>query len=210
MARESDAAPGRVRVMLVDDHALVAEGFRALLEPEFDIITIVGDPADAPGVYRTLRPDIAVLDIGLPGKPGLQLAAELLEEWPQARIVMLTMHGQQDYVDRAIEIGARGFVLKLADVEELRSALRTVFAGGQHFPAAMPDSMRRRRSPLTARQNEVLKLIAQGLTSLEIADALGIELRTAEFHRAAIKRALGLTSNAALVRYAFAEGLAGG
>jgi two-component system, NarL family, nitrate/nitrite response regulator NarL len=199
----------RVTLMLVDDHPLVAEGFKALLEPEFRVVAVVHEPDDVPEAYRRLRPDIVALDIALPGKSGLQLATELLQEWPDARIVMLTMHGQQDYVDRARELGARGFVLKLADVEELRSALRTVFAGGEYFANPTPVAGRRqRRLQLTGQQTNVLRLVGQGCTSAEIGQQLEIDIRTVEYHRAAIKKALGLTSNAALVRYALTDGLA--
>jgi two-component system, NarL family, nitrate/nitrite response regulator NarL len=199
----------RVTLMLVDDHPLVAEGFKALLEPEFRVAAVVHEPDDVPEAYRRLRPDIVALDIALPGKSGLQLATELLQEWPDARIVMLTMHGQQDYVDRARELGARGFVLKLADVEELRSALRTVFAGGEYFANPTPVAGRRqRRLQLTGQQTNVLRLVGQGCTSAEIGQQLEIDIRTVEYHRAAIKKALGLTSNAALVRYALTDGLA--
>jgi two-component system, NarL family, nitrate/nitrite response regulator NarL len=199
----------RVTLMLVDDHPLVAEGFKALLEPEFRVVAVVHEPDDVPEAYRRLRPDIVALDIALPGKSGLQLATELLQEWPDARIVMLTMHGQQDYVDRARELGARGFVLKLADVEELRSALRTIFAGGEYFANPTPVAGRRqRRLQLTGQQTNVLRLVGQGCTSAEIGQQLEIDIRTVEYHRAAIKKALGLTSNAALVRYALTDGLA--
>lgn len=198
----------RVRVMLVDDHALVAEGFKALLEPEFSIVAIEGDPDAVAARYADLKPDVVALDIALPGRSGLEVARELLARWPAARIVMLTMHGQQDYVDRALELGARGFVLKLADLEELRLAIRTVAEGGHYVAKGRPGARGGRRSLLTTRQLQVLKLIAEGRTSAEIADVLQIDLRTAEYHRAAIKRTLDLKSNAALVRYALAEGIA--
>lgn len=200
------ASPAPVRVMLVDDHPLVAEGFKALLEPEFDVVAIVHDPADVFDTYLKLEPDIVALDIALPGKSGLQVASELLEDWPAARIVMLTMHGQQDYVDRALELGARGFVLKLADVEELRMALRTVFSGGKYISKLSPMWEGRRLPPFTFRRMQVLKLIGEGLTSAEIAERLRIDVRTVEYHRGGIRKALGLKTNAALVRYALTEG----
>ncbi len=193
--------------MLVDDHPLVAEGFKALLEPEFSVVAIVNSPAEVANTFRELEPDIVALDIALPGKSGLQVASELLAEWPGARIVMLTMHGQQDYVDRAVELGARGFVLKLADVEELRTALRTVFSGGQYISKLSPMSGGRRLPPFTFRRMQVLKLIGEGLTSAEIAGRLRIDVRTVEYHRGAIRKALGLKTNAALVRYALTEGM---
>lgn len=192
--------------MLVDDHPLVAAGFKALLEPEFTVVAIVHDPAEVLDVYDELEPDIVALDIALPGKSGLKVASELLADWPAARIVMLTMHGQQEYVDRALALGARGFVLKLADVAELKTALRTVFKGGRYISELTPTSDRRLLPPFTRRRAQILKLIAEGLTSGEIAERLGIDARTVEYHRAGIKKALGLKTNAALVRYVLTEG----
>ena len=193
--------------MLVDDHALVAEGFRALLEPEFDIVAIVHDPTEVIEAYGRLRPDVVALDIAMPRKSGLEVARDLLARWRRARILMLTMHGQHGYVEQALRVGASGFVLKLADVEELRLAIRTVAAGQSYVSGLTPASAGGRTSPLTPRQVQVLKLFAEGLTASQVAERLNIEPRTAHHHRAAIKRLLGLHSNAALVRYAISEGL---
>lgn len=196
-----------MRVMLVDDHALVAEGFRALLEPEFEIVAIVNDPNEVIEAYGRLRPQVVALDIAMPGKSGLEVARDLLARWTGARILMLTMHGQHGYVEQALRLGASGFVLKLADVDELRLAIRTV-AGGQSYVSALtPASGGERPSPLTPRQIQVLLLFAEGLTASQVAERLNIEPRTAHHHRAAIKRLLGLHNNAALVRYAISEGL---
>jgi DNA-binding NarL/FixJ family response regulator len=147
------------------------------------------------------------LDIAMPGRSGLQVARDLVTRWPRARIIMLTMHGQQGYVEQALRAGASGFVLKLADVDELRLAIRTVADGQSYVSALTPASAGRRPSPLTPRQVQVLKLFAEGLTASEVAERLNIEPRTAHHHRAAIKRMLGLHTNAALVRYAISEGL---
>ena len=193
--------------MLVDDHALVAEGFRALLEPEFEIVAIINDPNQVVEAYGRLRPQVVALDIAMPGRSGLQVARDLTARWPRARILMLTMHGQQGYVEQALRAGASGFVLKLADVDELRLAIRTVADGQSYVSALTPAAGGRRPSPLTPRQLQVLKLFAEGLTASEVAERLNIEPRTAHHHRAAIKRMLGLHTNAALVRYAVSEGL---
>jgi len=201
------AKAARLRVMLVDDHALVAEGFRALLEPEFEIVAIVSDPNTVVDAYARLRPHVVALDIAMPGKSGLEVAREILARWPRARILMLTMHGQHGYVEQALRVGASGFVLKLADVDELRLAIRTVAAGQSYVSALTPAAAGQRPSPLTTRQIQVLRLFAEGLTAAEVAARLNIEPRTAHHHRAAIKRMLGLHTNAALVRYAISEGL---
>ena len=193
--------------MLVDDHALVAEGFRALLEPEFEIVAIVNDPNEVLDAYARHRPQVVALDIAMPGKSGLEVARDLLARWPRARLIMLTMHGQHGYVEQALRVGASGFVLKLADVDELRLAIRTVAAGQSYVSALTPLAAGGRPSPLTPRQIQVLKLFAEGLTASEVAERLNIEPRTAHHHRAAIKRMLGLHNNAALVRYAISEGL---
>ena len=193
--------------MLVDDHALVAEGFRALLEPEFEIVAIINDPNQVVEAYGRLRPQVVALDIAMPGRSGLQVARDLTTRWPRARILMLTMHGQQGYVDQAMRAGASGFVLKLADVNELRLAIRTVADGQSYVSELTPASGGGRPSPLTPRQIQVLRLFAEGLTAAEVAERLNIEPRTAHHHRAAIKRLLGLHNNAALVRYAISQGL---
>lgn len=193
--------------MLVDDHALVAEGFRALLEPEFEIVAIVNDPNQVVEAYGRLRPQVVALDIAMPGRSGLQVARDLTARWPRARILMLTMHGQQGYVDQAMRAGASGFVLKLADVNELRLAIRTVADGQSYVSELTPASAGGRPSPLTPRQVQVLRLFAEGLTAAEVAERLNIEPRTAHHHRASIKRLLGLHNNAALVRYAISQGL---
>jgi DNA-binding NarL/FixJ family response regulator len=142
--------------MLVDDHALVAEGFRALLEPEFEIAAIVNDPTAVVEAYARVRPHVVALDIAMPGRSGLQVARDLMARWPRARIIMLTMHGQQGYVEQALRAGASGFVLKLADVDELRLAIRTVAAGEPYVSALTPASAGARPSPPTPRQLQVL------------------------------------------------------
>ncbi len=193
--------------MLVDDHALVAEGFRALLAAHFDIVAVVNDPLRAVDTFRELRPDVLVLDIAMPGRSGLDVAREVLAEWPTAGIVMLTMHGQHSYVKQALGLGVRGFVLKLADVENLKSAIREVARGDRYVSPESRAAVSHPHPHLSRRQLEILRMIGQGLTTADMAERLNIGLKTAEYHRQNLRHILGLPSHAAVVRYAVENGL---
>ena len=197
----------RLRVMLVEDHALVAEGFRALLAPEFDIVEVVNDPLAAVAAVRRVRPDVLVLDISMPGKSGLDIAREVLTDWPAAGVIMLTMHGQHSYVKQALALGVRGFVLKLADVENLKTAIREVAAGGKYISPESRSAAANPHPHLSRRQLEILRMIGQGLTTAEMAERLDINLKTAEYHRQNLRHVLGLPSHAAVLRYAIDNGL---
>jgi DNA-binding NarL/FixJ family response regulator len=197
----------RTRLLLVDDHALVAEGFRGLLEPDFEVVGIVSDPANVVSAFRRLRPDVVLMDITLPGKSGLALTDELRSRWPGVRVLMLTMHGEAGFVDQARKVGARGFVLKLAEIGELRRAIRVVAEGETYFSPALIAQDATSRCPLTPRQMQVLKLLATGYTAPQIAERLQIGTKTVEFHRSEVRRILQLRTSAALVRYAIDHGI---
>lgn len=210
----------RPRVLIVDDHALMAEGLRAMLEPEHDVVGVVADGADVLAGVETHRPDIVLLDLSLPHRSGLEIAAELRKGHPGVRVLIVTMHADRIYADEAIKLGASGYVLKLARAEELRHAIAEALQGRQYVTPLLSESglqheehLRPRGlqepglAALTDRQREVLRLIARGETTQAIASELHVSTRSVEFHRARIKRVLGLSSTAALVRYAAAEGL---
>ena len=207
----------RPRLLLADDHSLLCEGLRAILEPDNDSVAIVHDGNDVVPAVERFAPDIAVLDISLSGRDGLALARELHGSHPSLRLMMLTMHSDRLYADEALRAGALGFVLKLASGSELRFAVAEVMAGRTYVTpllakatgAPAPDvagaSLVTDRPPLTARQREVLQLMARGLTNAEVAQELGLSDKAVEFHKTRIKKALGLSSNAALLRYAVAH-----
>lgn len=210
----------RPRLLLVDDHALMAEGLRAMLEPEHEVVGVIGNGKEVLAGVEVHRPDVVLLDLSLPGRGGLEITAELRKRHPEVRVLIVTMHADRIYADEAIKNGASGYVLKLARAEELRHAIAEALKGHQYVtpllsePGLQHGEQLRPRGlqesaleALTERQREVLRLIATGATTHAIADQLGVSTRSVEFHRARIKRVLGLRSTAALVRYAAAEGL---
>jgi DNA-binding NarL/FixJ family response regulator len=211
----------RPTLILADDHALMTEGLRAMLEPEHDVVDVVRDGAQVVAAVDFHRPDLVLLDLSLPGRSGLEIAAELHARFPLTRVLIVTMHAERIYADEALRAGASGYVLKLARAEELRHAIAEALAGRRYVtplltehtaasaartePRGMPDAAG--LDALTERQREVLRLIAQGRTTQEIAHQLAVSPKAVEFHRVRIKKVLGLSSTAALVRYAVAEGL---
>jgi DNA-binding NarL/FixJ family response regulator len=210
----------RPRLLLVDDHALMAEGLRAMLEPEHEIVGVIANGREVLAGVEIHRPDVVLLDLSLPGRGGLEIAAELRKRHPDVRVLIVTMHADRIYADEALKNGASGYVLKLARAEELRHAIAEALKGHQYVTPLLSEAglqhgeqlkPRGLQEPgleaLTERQREVLRLIATGATTHAIADELGVSTRSVEFHRARIKRVLGLRSTAALVRYAAAEGL---
>jgi len=212
---------GRPTLILVDDHALMTEGLRAMLEPDHEVVDVVRDGSHVVAAVDFHRPDLVLLDLSLPGRSGLEIAAELRTRFPATRVLIVTMHAERIYADEALRAGASGYVLKLARAEELRHAIAEALAGRQYVtplltehtassaariePRGMPDAVG--IDALTERQREVLRLIAQGRTTQEIAEALAVSPKAVEFHRVRIRKVLGLSSTAALVRYAVAEGL---
>jgi two-component system response regulator NreC len=197
-------------VVLADDHVVVRRGLRMLLEqaPGFAVVGEAGDASSALGAAAAERADILVLDLNMPGQPPLEALAEMAESAPGVAVVVLTMERDPEFARRAFELGARGYVLKEAVEEELVTALRAVAAGGEHvspaLAAALAKPAEEGRSPadLTARETEVLRLIALGHTNAEIAAALSISVRTVESHRKRIQQKLGVSTRPELVRHA--------
>ena len=210
----------RPRLLLVDDHALMVEGISAMLSPDHDIVGVEGDGKSALGAVTRFKPDVVLLDLSLPGRSGLEICADIRKHHPEIAVVIVTMHADRIYADEAIKVGAMGYVLKSARAEELRFAIAEAMAGREYVTPALKEAeaLQARLDPrghpgagglkaLTPRQREVLVMIARGRTAEEIAEELGLSARSVEFHRARIKHILGLTSTAALVRYAVTEGL---
>jgi two-component system, NarL family, response regulator NreC len=205
---------GPIRVVLADDHALIRRSLRLLLESE-EGLEVVAEAEDLTTVLRHVHdrlPHVLVLDISMPDGSGIETIRRLREEVPSTEIVVLTMEDGPAFVQRALDAGAIGFVLKeFADVE-LHRAVRAAARGEQYVSprvAASLESVRRATAgnELTAREAEVLRLIALGHTSAEIARKLHLSRRTVETHRARLHRKLGMSSRAELVRYALRRGL---
>ena len=211
----------KVRILLADDHAIVRSGLRRILEAEPDL-TVVGeatDGAEAVELVRSTEPDLVILDVSMPRMTGLQAAREIGRRHPSVRTLMLSMHDNEQYFFSALQAGASGYVLKSAADQDLIEACRAVMRGELFMYAGVTGTLvrdylarmrRGERVPkaiLTAREEEVLKLIAEGHTSKEIAAALVISPRTVERHRANILEKLGMRDRTELTRYAIRAGL---
>lgn len=191
------------RVFLVDDHRILLDALASLLGDEFEIVSSASLGNVEAEVLKS-RPDLLILDLRMPdGKP-LQLAKRLTRQTPELKCMFLSMYAGPADVKYAMESGARGFVSKRSPAAELLSAIRTILDGGRYVSPELHvgTSMMGNLNHLTARQKEVLSLIARGASAKEIAAQLNISARTAEFHRASIMTRLGLNSTAALTRYA--------
>lgn len=207
-----------IRVLIVDDHAVVRAGLHLLLDAEDDIETVgeAGDARQAIFEARSTKPDIVLMDVVLGDESGIDLTPELLHEQPQARVLVLSMQDDPRYVREAFAAGARGYVLKEAADTELVTAIREIARGGSYVHPALGARMAAadaaaadaaEHDPLSDREREVLRLLALGHTNQEIAEMLFISVRTAETHRAHIMQKLRLETRAELVRYALAQGL---
>jgi DNA-binding NarL/FixJ family response regulator len=208
----------RARVLVADDHQILAEGVRGLLEPEFDVVGVVADGRELLTAAKKLKPDIIVADITMPSLNGIEAAAQLRGAGITAKVVFLTMHRDVAYARRAMEAGASGYVLKHSLSGELVTAIREALRGQTYItPMIAGEVLQSYRAAeaetsdtshrLTARQREVLQLVAEGSSAKEVAAVLKISTRTAEVHKARILEALGLQNTAELVQYAVRNGI---
>lgn len=203
----------RVRVLLADDHRLVAEALQKLLEPEFELIGIVADGFALLDVAAEKKPDVIVTDISMPGLNGIEALEELKKKNPDVHVVCLTMHRELAYARRALDAGALGYVLKHSAPEELVMAVRAA-AEGRTFitPAIAGEVLQSIQSgdvatadpvrKLTLRQREILRLLADGHSAKKIAKRLKISPRTVEFHKYTMMDTLGVSTSAELIRFA--------
>jgi two-component system response regulator NreC len=211
-----------IRVLVVDDHTLVRQGIVGLLgsQPDIEVVGQANSGAEAVTLVGELQPDVVLMDITMPGIGGLEATRAVRERSPKAQVVILTIHDREDYLFQALRAGAAGYVLKGADVGDLLSAVRAAHRGDVYlFPAAtkrlVADYVRRAGSGqdrevwdgLTDREREILTLIAQGMTTPDIARSLFLSPHTVQSHRDHIMTKLGLHSKAALIRYAISRGL---
>jgi two-component system response regulator NreC len=207
-----------VRVLIVDDHAVVRAGLRLLIDAEDDLEAAgeAGSARDAIFRARELEPDVILMDVVMPDGNGLDAIPTLLHEHPETKVLMLSMQDDPQYVRQAFSAGASGYVLKEAADTEVVSAIREVARGGRYVhpelgarlvAAETEERKRAEEDPLSEREREVLRMLALGHTNQEIAKQLYISVRTAETHRAHIMQKLRLSSRAELVRYALDQGL---
>ncbi len=208
----------RPRILLADDHLLVAEALKSLLAPEFDLVGVVEDGRALVEASRTLRPDVIVADVTMPHLNGIDALAKLRQGGNRVPVVFLTMHRDVTFARRALDAGASGFVLKHSAPAELVSAIRAALEGKTYLTpqlagevlGAMKEGPEKAGGPvaaLTPRQREVLQLLAEGRSAKEIAARLGISARTVEFHKYQIMEALNLHTNAELTHFAIKHGL---
>jgi len=199
--------PNLPKLLLADDHHLILDALRAMLKEEFDVYTVDNSQSFLKAIDE-FKPDVAILDVSMPGGDGFVTARKVLETSPNLPIVFLSMHSDPKYLEQAALVGAKAYLSKRAPANELVAAINAVREGETLLAA--PDAVSGQsaaRNDLTARQREVLRLIAMGCSAKDIANQLNISVRTAEFHRAAIMQRLGLHSTAQMTRYALANDL---
>ncbi len=212
------------KILIVDDHEVVRDGLKNILT-SLENITIAGEAGngeDAVKMYSSLKPDLVIMDISMPGMNGIEATKIIKEKDPDARILILTMHDNQEYLNQIIRSGAKGFILKNTDKDELLEAVKTVSGGDNFFSKDISkliiDNYIRtaketekndgyKEVPLTKREIEILKLIASGYSNQEIANILYISYNTVDTHRKNIMHKLSIKNTAGLVRYAIEKGL---
>ena len=203
----SDFAAPLPKLLLADDHHLILDALQAMMKTHFQVLAVDNGLSFINAVDE-FQPDVAILDVSMPNGDGFLTARKVLERHPSLPILFLSMHGDRSYVEQAAQIGAKAFLSKRIPGEELISSIKAVL-GGQTLlsvpPADTPEDTE--RSGLTARQREVLRLIAAGCSAKDIANQLNISVRTAEFHRAAIMQRLSLRSTAQMTRYAISNNI---
>jgi two-component system response regulator NreC len=207
-----------IRVLLADDHAAVREALAGLVngQPDMAVVAEAGDGDEAVERARQVRPDVAVLDLSMPAMSGLEVTVALKDALPATRVVVLTRHGEYQYVQEALRAGASGYVLKQSASEELLHAIRTVASGKSYFDPLVSGNLTHHYATtsqprgvgesLTPREEEILRLLARGYANRDIAAELAISVKTVEAHKANGMGKLGMTSRIELVRFAVLQG----
>ena len=207
----------RVKILLADDHTLFCDLLRELLQPEYEVVGIVSDGRALLKAAEALRPDVVLLDIGMPSLNGLDAGRRLKEGDPKVKLIYLTMNNNVEYAREALQAGASAFVLKNSETSHLLEAIRRALRGVSYVAPEIRRAMKEifirnpkaveRPQHLTDRQKEVLQMLAEGRSLREIATSLQISYRTVRFHKVRIMEELGISKNAELVKYAITHGL---
>lgn len=200
----------RARLLLVDDHHLVLEGYRLELQDEFDLVGMLACGGDVLAACRRLRPDVVLLDLSLPDRSGLEVISDLQSSSPQTRILVVTMHNDRVLADATLQTGALGFIPKDAEVSELKHAIREVLQGrrylspliGNRAPQYSAMNLAFDLTRLTPRQQQIVRLLGDGKSTARIAQELHVSPNTVTFHRVRIRKALGIETEWGLMRYA--------
>lgn len=206
-----------IRVLLVDDHAVVREGYRRLIEKheDFEVVAEAGDASSAYRAFKNTRPDVAIVDISMPGRGGIDLVRQIRQLDPNARILMFTMHANAAYAQQAFRAGARGYVTKSSPPEVLVSAVRSVYAGRPALCAEINEIIATSRlmndvavtDALSPREFEILRMILDARSTEDIASAFNLSPKTVANHHYAIKSKLGVQSDIELVYFCMRQGL---
>lgn len=196
-----------IRILLVDDHPMVREGLRARLSSvaQLAVVGEAGDAAEAMRLLDGLVVDVVLQDVGLKDGNGIDLAQAMLARWPDVCVLMFSMYDNPEYVHRALQAGARGYVLKDAPASEIVAAIEAVVAGGTFLSPGVSRRLFRNQQPrplLTPRESQILSALGRGESSKQMAQALDLSVRTVEAHRQSIRRKLELEGQAELIRYA--------
>lgn len=205
----------RFKILIADDHAMIRDGVKNLINQhiEYSVIGEATNGNEALSLYRSLKPDLLILDISLPDVNGMEVSRQLLEEFPQASIIVLSMYDGEDYISRCLEIGVKGYVVKNESGSELENAIRSVLKGNNYFSRQAQNVIFKKYSQhvgkkkqreevikLTQREMEIVKLISEGYTSQQMADKLFISPRTVETHRANLMKKVGVRNAIELVK----------
>jgi two-component system response regulator NreC len=214
----------RIRVLLVDDHAVLRDGLRLYLsmQPDIEVVGEAADGDEALAKVEALKPEVVLMDVAMPRLNGIEATLRIRRQWPDCRVLVLSQHNRREYVQHLLQAGASGYVLKKAGGAEVAAAVRAVrdghvYLGVEVADMIVEDYVERLARPdvqggdayslLTDREREVLVLVAEGRSTREIAEALSVSTKTVDTHRAAIAHKLGLHSQAELIKYAIREGL---
>jgi DNA-binding NarL/FixJ family response regulator len=200
----------RAAILIADDHPLMSQGLKALLKPQYFVVGIVNDGREVVSVAAQSKPDVILLDLSMPHRNGLELIPELAAAVPDAKVIVVTMHVDRALADLAMQSGAHGFIPKESSAEELNNAISEVLEGRKVVSSKIPRRSFRdgvavehpELDRLTPRHLQILRLIGDGKSNAEIAEELGLSPRTVEFHRSSIRKALGITSEWGLMRFA--------
>jgi DNA-binding NarL/FixJ family response regulator len=207
-----------IRILIADDHGIVAEGLKHLIEaqPDMKVVALVGDGREAVQQAREVQPDVVLMDLSMPELNGADATRAILERDAKCRVIVLSMYAQREYVRRALKAGAAGYVVKRSAAKEVVEAIRAVHAGQRYLSPRVADVVLEDYtddkqddllSRLSAREREVLQLLAEGRTGAQIAERLSLSQKTVETYRARLVEKLGIRDLAGLVRFAIQRGL---
>lgn len=210
-----------ISILLADDHTVVRDGLRALLEanPEIRVVGSAATGRQVVSQVQKLHPDIVIMDISMPEQNGIDATRQILEEFPQVRVIILSMLGTPEHIFRALQVGVRGYLLKESAGREVMEAVQSVYAGEFYFSQPITHTLvtdylqqrlKTQRSPLDSlsqRENEILHLVVEGKTSAQIGESLHLSPKTVESYRSRLMQKLGISDLPGLIKFAIREGL---